>query len=185
MSEEKLSDKEILDKIVSDLYYKGNYQYLTPDYFVSIFSGKLSTRDCLRLCEKLKKERIITFAHMAPKNSIGEEDVIKIDDRGIEIMNEYASYMAYLNSLEKIDKKEKRANNLDRHIKNGNLIATVIVSLVGIFVGISQSNTKSEQQTIIQGIQSLSNQLDSARKDLLRLQDSIRKYQKQDTATSK
>lgn len=185
MSSKRLSDKEILTKILADLYYNGSYQNLTPNYFVSIFEGKVSTRDCIRLCEKLKKEQLLTFSFMSPKNSIGEEDIIKISDKGIEIMNEYGSYIAYLDSLDKHKKRGERAVVFDRYIKNGNLIATVIVSAVGIFVGIVQSNTKSEQQTIIQGIKLLSSQLDSARQDLSKLQDSIGKYRKQHIATSK
>ncbi len=185
MAATRLSDKEVLNKIVSYLYNGGDYQIITVSLIVEEYSGRLKLRDALRLCEKLKQEDVLKFAQMAKKNTITEHDFLIIESRGIEIMNEYGTYEAYLTSLEKEEKKEKRATKIDRNIKNGNLIATVIISAVGIYVGINQSSTKSTQQNILQGIESTSRQLDTLRQDLYKLRDSIKQLPVQNTDTSK
>jgi len=111
--------------------------------------------------------------------------LMKLSDKGMELMRLYKSYSGYLKHLDEQEKKKNRSDRIDRNIRNGNIIAVVLISLLTLVLTQSPISNKQRRTMTEQDILSLAKQLDSIKQVLQSKQQPQKSKLIKDTATSK
>lgn len=104
-----------------------------------------------------------------------------LSQEGRQKIIKHQSYLNYLKYL----RKEERDKSIERNIKNGNLIAVIIISLTTVILTQIPTRNSKQQKKIEQGIESLAKELDSLKQELHILRELKNIRQLQDTATNK
>lgn len=152
------SDEEILDYMLSIFFSENEY----PKMMLELFQDALphvNYLDIERLFRKLKWDGFIVEFPKIPL-------VYNLSDKGMAIMRKHGTYLAYLASLEAEDKKVKRQEKIDRGIRNGNIIAALLISLCTLILTQCPTKHTQEQQKIESALKSVSNELDSLKQVL-------------------
>jgi hypothetical protein len=94
--------------------------------------------------------------------TLGTDDkILMLSDKGMEIMRQHKDYLTYLQYLKKQEIKKEKTENIDRNIKNGNIIVALLVSVFGLVISLRPSAEKEEQTQLKEEVKHLSGRLDS------------------------
>jgi hypothetical protein len=176
------TDTEIIDFILSIFYSDGKYVYVPLTYIneeVNKISNEIHPWDITRIIDNLIKQGLIK------KVNITEGLTYAIDANGMIIMRQHGSYSNYLEYIKKDEIKKTRSEKFDRSIRNGNIIAAVLISLMTLILTQCPIGNSKQQEKIEHGIQSIAAELDSLKQILENHQSQSKKTVVQDTATSK
>jgi hypothetical protein len=131
-----------------------------------------------RILRKIKKLDLITY----------HDDLnflFQISDYAIEILNQHGSYLNFISSNIEANRKKDKEIIFDRLVKNGNIIAALLISAVSLILTQCPKDSAKRQEKIEQGLQSVATQLDSLKQVLRNNQTQLMSKSAQDTATSK
>ena len=174
----QLTDNEAIDLILEIVYNSDSFSYIPIEYIEEHSKSKLHTWDLQRLVAKSKELGLI-------RKKIDYGDVWIMASTGLEIMRKHGSYLAYLTYKEGKENEKSKNENFDRAIKNGNLIASVVVAGFAVYATLLSTDNNTERKRLKESIINVSSQIDSLRKDILKMQPPIQKKQDLDTATNK
>jgi hypothetical protein len=172
-----LTDDEALAEILALFYYNGSYQVLYESFLIDEFKNRLHHWDVARFVDKLCLLQLIK--RVRSNNVIH----LKMAPHGMEIMRKHNSYLNYLRFEEAKNKKQERQERFDRNIKNGNIVAVVLISAMTVLL--TQCPTSSNKQQIGLDTQLVAKRIDSLKQSLQQMQEKIEKLSIRDTATSK
>ncbi len=158
----QLTDNEAIDLIINIIYNDGNFQYVPIEHLQQETSRKIFDWDLKRL---VLKSRDLGLIRSRP-----DLEAWLLASKGIEIINKHGSYLAYVKYEESEKNKKIKKENFDRAIKNGNLIASVIVALFAVFATILSIDNNTERMKLIESEKDISNKIDSLRILLLKTQ---------------
>ena len=175
-----MKTEESLDKVLTMLYNNGALLRGDLDSAFERCQLNLNELERAAFINKARLDDLLEFDYKGTKDNTSKFD-IDLSKNAQKILDKHKSYSKYLNSENKVGK----ANAIDRNIKNGNLIASVIVAAFAVFVGLLSIENNKEKKKLEEGIQSISVQLDSISKEVQQLKQTFEKKQKIDIATKK
>jgi len=111
--------------------------------------------------------------------------VICISDSAREMLNKHGSYKTYIQQEVNKKRKEEKKIIFDRYIKNGNVIAALLISSLSLVLSQCPISSNKEMKKIEEGQQSLATELDSIKQALRNIPPHQAKPLMLDTATSK
>lgn len=170
------NDIEAIDFILSKIY-EDRIAYKIDESVVKDLFTETDYTDAERIYRKLKKLELIT------QNKISV--FYTISDYAIEIINEHKTYSNYISSTLATQRKKDKGVIFDRVIKNGNIIAALLISALSLVLTQCPKDNSKEQQRIEQGLQSIVKELDSLKKVLPQSPQQKAMKPSQDTATNK
>lgn len=155
MSTAKKSDDEIIAFIIHAIYSNNHYSYIPLDYVKEELPNE-HPFDINRLWDKT-----ISLG-LTKTMTLGTDDkILMLSDKGMEIMRQYKDYLTYLQYLKKQEIKKEKTENIDRNIKNGNIIVALMVSVFGLVISQRPSAEKEQQTQLKEEVKHLSGRLDS------------------------
>jgi hypothetical protein len=171
------TDIELMDYMLNIMYNDNHYQYVNVEVFLEELK-EAHGWDVKRIFRKLQDSGFISLKNAATGLS-------QLSDKGMEIMRIYKSYSAYLKHLDEEDKKKKKSEKIDRNIKNGNIVAVVLISLMTLILTQCPISNKQKQSKTEEDIQSLAKEIDSLKQVLQNTQQLQKNRLIKDTATDK
>lgn len=171
-----ITDNEAIDLIINIIYNDGDFVYVPIEYLEDKLSDTIKW-DLKRLVLKTRDLGLIRMR--------SDLESWILASKGIEIIRKHGSYLAYIKFEEEANSKIIRNQGIDRAIKNGNLIASVIVALFAVFASILSIDNNKERLKLIESEKDISSKIDSLRILLLNTQQPKQKKEYLDTATNK
>jgi hypothetical protein len=157
-----ITDNEAIDLIINVIYNDGDFQYIPIEYIQEKTRGIILDWDLERL---ILKTRDLGFIRTR-----SDFEAWVLASKGIEIIKKYGSYLAFVNYEEGEKVKKVYRENFDRAVKNGNLIASVIVALFAVFATILSIDNNKERMKLIESEKDIANKIDSLKILLLKTQ---------------
>ena len=153
------NDTEAINRILEEVYDEELIPYYFDDVSVAILFVDSYAHELARIIRKMLKLDLI---YIDAKN----KNLYQISDHAREIIQDYGSYSNYILQDLDIKKKEDKKIVFDRLIKNGNIMAALLISTLSLVLSQFPIGNKKRQQKIEQGIESLAKQLDSLKQEL-------------------
>jgi len=176
------NDIEAIDFILNEMF-KEKVPYCFNDEIIRGYFDSSYLHEADRIIRKMTGLGLIIYKK-DPIHKILEE-LFYISDFGIEILNEHGTYSNYISSSLASDKRKNKAKAFDRVIKNGNLIAAILISGLSLFVTQLPISSNKQLHQIKQDIQLVSNKLDSLKQLLHNIPIIIKTKEVKDTAIKK
>lgn len=135
-------DEEIIDFIISAMFFVGNNYQKWDYYFVGTIlqDNEVHILDAERIWRKLLYEDWIT-----PTRE--DRNIYRLSDKGMELLRKYGSYSNFVKYIKTKEAKKESIEKGDRRVKNVGILITLGVSLLTLFL--TQYNRwkdKQEQQ---------------------------------------
>ena len=172
------TDNEIIDFIFNLFYDDGSYNYLDYLSIKNEIGDEIHPWDIERLIKKMTNNGWICKPNY-------ESNLYQLNAKGFEIMREHGGYIEYLHYLKKEEKKQNRGEIIDRNIKNGNIIAALLISSMTLILTQCPIGSTKQQEKIEQGMKSIATQLDSLKQALRNIPKQTEQRIALDTATQK
>lgn len=179
------STDELIEDVVRVLYNNGVFGYSNMKYIA--YNNKYSVTDnqSYAILRKLKLEE---FIDTMTEGRDGLETTLSIQEFQFTLSPDGRKKMLKHNSYANYKKHQKRIirnDNIERNIKNGNIVASLLISAVAVILTQCPINNKKQHQKIEQGIESLAKQLDSLKQELRNMPKHSDSKKEKDTATNK
>lgn len=148
-----MNDNEKIDTFLQHLYDKGN----NGAYLEDVVSVDKAQRDRIQI--KLTGKGLIQEV----KSYVGGKRRFRISAIGVDILNEYDSYSAYLDNLDKDHKKTTRINNVNMALA----ITSIVIFIYGaVFTWLTFSKEnqvdrlETENSTLQTAVDSLTKEIE-------------------------
>ncbi|MFN8290759.1 MAG: hypothetical protein U0U70_10910 [Chitinophagaceae bacterium] len=177
------NDEQLIEHLTSFLYNGGTFGFATITTIYKAANMEFTKSDGLRILRRLDNEGLISCHGASNSLEAGfiEDMTISLSKEGRTMMLNHGSYKSYKKALKRKSKNE----NIDRNIRNGNIVAALIVSVTALILTQCPIGLKKRQQKIEEGIQSIARELDSLKKVLQQPQIQSKTQVTKDTATNK
>lgn len=164
-------DQEVLECIMSVLYHDGVFVNANIDSIMNAWAlNPLDDREMLKYLRGLNAQGLIVnldFPNTFNEPSVIRKANIALSPEGEKVMLKHGSYLKY----KKKENSKERQETVDRNIRNGNIILSVIVLCSSVILTQCPRQSNKQQQQTEQEMKSLAKKLDSLRQDLHTLQD--------------
>ncbi len=177
------NDIEAIDIILSEILCEGIPQWFDESAITNLFDNSYY-HEASRIFRKMQKLELIEKSDKG-FGGIPVWNPYSITDHAREILHQHSSYAKYLEYQDTLKKKESKTVFLDRFIKNGNVIAALLLNVVTIVLSRCSKEDNTKQQKIEEGIQLVSKELDSLKQVLRNIPIPPMPKPKEDTATKK
>lgn len=176
----------IVNDFIDAVYNNGVLGYASVTAIENIKGRTYTDKECFAALRKMKAEGFIDTVNLSGYDWVESglslrSTTFTLSTEGRQKILKYHSYLNYLKSL----KKEENSKAVERNIKNGNLIAAIIISVTTVILTQLPTRSSKQQKKLEEGIESIAKELDSLKQELHTLQIQPNRRQVTDTATSK
>ncbi len=180
------ASESIVQDFIDAAYNNGVLGYVNIHTIESLKGRTYTDWECYAALRKMKAEGFIDTVNQSGYDWV--ESGIDLRGNRFTLSQEgrqkILKHHSYLNYLKYLNKEEKN-KTFERNIKNGNLIAAIIISLTTVILTQLPTHNSRQQKKLEQGIESLAKELDSIKQLLPRRQALPTRLTTLDTATSR
>ena len=172
-------DDDILNYMLSVFYADGSYMHCHLPAF----------KELLPHCHKWDIDRLfyklVQLGFIIKITTRNDIDVWRLSYNGMELLRKYGSYTNYINQTKEKEEKKLRDERIDRNIRNGNIIAALVISAVAVILTQFPKDNKEQLNKIETHTQSIQYSLDSLLKKIYSEPLQPQTQKTKDTATNK
>ena len=186
MAYQPTASESIVEDFIDAAYNNGVFGYVNIQTIENMKGRSYTEAECFTALRKMKAEGFIDTVNDSGYDWVESgislrEQRFTLSQEGRQKIIKYHSYLNYLKHL----RKEEKGKLIERNIKNGNLVAAIIISVTTVILIQLPTRSSKQQKSLEQGIQSAEKELDSLKQEVRILKAMLERQQVQDTATSR